>query len=184
MDPGAATQDYTVASSVARLAKPFGPFVSSPHSSKEKHAKWSSSLLCRLLNRLGKPALPKLVIIYGHEQIQFSDAEIQEIYAGMCWYECERKKLGTDELRTLFGLLAGVEGMETFTKLPPFVIKFIQGDNDPFTDEVRRAATFNKESLLRKVDAVWQNHLHPTLPRGDEAAGTMWSQASISTPDP
>lgn len=98
--------------------------------------------------------LPRLVIGPGEKKTLSGDEE-QEIYAGMCWYEFERKRLERRDLRILSGLLAGGRDVEHFRTFSTFVTEFINGADDRFTVEVRRAATLNKESLLRRVDAVW-----------------------------
>lgn len=102
----------------------------------------------------------------------------------MCWYEFERKTLETHELKTLSRLLAGVKDIEQKGNFLPWVTKFIQGANDPFTVGARRVATLNRESLLRKVDTVWQRHLHPNLPEGYQVARMTRFQPSTSISGP
>lgn len=151
--------------------------MSSPYSYKEKYAKRSCSRRrsqrTQTKLNLKNMRLPRLALK------TLSEDEVEEIYAGMCWYEYEGKTLETSELRTLSSLLAGME--ETFRNMPKWLDNFIKGADDPFTVEVRRVATLRKESLLQKVHAVWRNHLNPGLPRGYDMAKTMWSQQSVST---
>ncbi|CAF9937544.1 MAG: hypothetical protein ALECFALPRED_007285 [Alectoria fallacina] len=127
--------------------------------------------------------LPRLFIA-DNEKKTLSQDEVQEVYAGMCWYEFERKTLETHELKTLSRLLAGVKDIEQKGNFLPWLTKFIQGANDPFTVEVRRVATLNKESLLRKVDTVCQNHLYPNLLEGYQVAGMTRFQPSTSISGP
>ena len=143
-------------------------------------------MLSRRCSSLGKinlkpyEYLPFLVLEHGAKSTRLREVQVQEIYAGMCWYEFEGKTLDKPDQRILTALLGGVKDVEHFRNFPRWVTSFIQGDNDSFTVEVRRAATLNKDALLRKVDDVWQHHLHPNQPIGYEVAGLMRARPSVS----